>query len=34
MTMTIDEAWEQATDVAWKLFCNWPSHRKPAREVN
>lgn len=25
--------WDRICDGAWKLFCNWPSNRKPAREV-
>ncbi len=25
--------WDRLTHDAWKLFCNWPSYRKPAREV-
>lgn len=25
--------WDRLCDGAWKLFCNWPSYRKPAREV-
>lgn len=25
--------WDRLCDGAWKLFCNWPSFRKPAREV-
>lgn len=25
--------WDRLCDGAWKFFCNWPSHRKPAREV-
>lgn len=25
--------WDRMNDRAWKLHCNWPSARKPAREV-
>lgn len=25
--------WDRLCDGAWKIQCNWPSHRKPAREV-
>lgn len=25
--------WDRVCDRAWKCFCNWPSHRKPARIV-
>lgn len=25
--------WDRLTHDAYKLFCNWPSYRKPAREV-
>lgn len=26
--------WDRVCDRAWKVFCNWPSYRKPARIVN
>lgn len=26
--------WDRVCDGAWKVFCNWPSYRKPARIVN
>lgn len=26
--------WDRMGHGAWKLFCNWPSYRKPARIVN
>lgn len=26
--------WDRLCHGAWKIFCNWPSHRKPARLVN
>lgn len=25
--------WDRMNDRAWKLFCNWPSARKPVREI-
>lgn len=25
--------WDRLTHDAWKLFCNWPSYRKPKREI-
>jgi DNA replication protein DnaC len=25
--------WDRICDGAWKLFCNWPSNRKPSREI-
>jgi DNA replication protein DnaC len=25
--------WDRLCDRAWKVHCNWPSYRKPAREV-
>lgn len=28
-----EAAWDRMNDKAWKLYCNWPSARKPAREV-
>ncbi len=29
-----EPTWDRLCDRAWKLHCNWPSHRKPARKVN
>lgn len=26
--------WDRLNDGAWKIFCNWESHRKPAVRVN
>lgn len=26
--------WDRLSAGAWKIFCNWPTHRVPAREIN
>lgn len=26
--------WDRLCHDSWKLHCNWPSHRKPVREIN
>lgn len=28
------QTWDRLCDRAWKIHCNWPSYRKPARIVN
>lgn len=25
--------WDRVCDRAWKVFCNWPSHRQPSRVI-
>jgi DNA replication protein DnaC len=29
-----EATWDRLCHGAWKIRCHWPSHRKPAREVN
>lgn len=28
-----EPTWDRLCDRAWKVFCNWGSHRKPSREL-
>jgi DNA replication protein DnaC len=28
-----EATWDRLCHDSWKVFCDWPTHRKPAREI-